>query len=281
MKFSRRLLDRSTPRSAEQLQNHFEVERELAARLRSSTRQERTALYEHLYSELFNRVPDHPRLHRRESKEQTNRSNQSKFALIKKFLKPEMTVLDFGAGDCHFASFLASKVKQVHALEIADQRPKGFQQPANMHLTLYDGYHLEGIQDCTIDLAFSDQLIEHFHPDDTPLHFQLMYRLLKQGGRYVIRTPSAIIGPHDISKYFSSKPEGFHLKEWTYTELGRLAYETGFTSIECYWNLRKQMIRLPWTYFKFAEWLFSPSASNVMYPFAYLAVPTLCCALKK
>ena len=98
--------------------------------------------------------------------------------------------------------------------------------PRNFELIVYDGYELP-IPDNTIDVVFSDQLIEHFHPDDTLFHFRLVRRILKPGGVYVFRTPHGFSGPHDISQYFCHSAKGFHLKEWTYVELSRLLHQVG------------------------------------------------------
>ena len=79
---------------------------------------------------------------------------------------------------------------------------------------VYDGYTLP-LDDACHDVVFSDQLIEHLHPEDTELHFGLVHRLLAPGGTYLFRTPHALCGPHDVSRWFSDTPQGFHLKEWT------------------------------------------------------------------
>jgi hypothetical protein len=49
-------------RKIDRLRHHYEVERELAEKLRNSTREQRAGLYKTLYDELFKMVPDHPRL---------------------------------------------------------------------------------------------------------------------------------------------------------------------------------------------------------------------------
>mgnify|MGYP003656980348 CR=1 FL=1 len=63
-----------SPRTQEQLRNHFLVEKELAARLRTASPEERPALYETLYDELFRRVPDTPAL--RDEKLRRNRERR-------------------------------------------------------------------------------------------------------------------------------------------------------------------------------------------------------------
>ena len=40
-------------------------------------------------------------------------------------------------------------------------------------------------------------------PGDVGNHLELTRRVLKPGGVYLIRTPHAYTGPHDISMYFS------------------------------------------------------------------------------
>ncbi len=50
----------SEPRSPEQIREHYEIEKELANRLRKASKPERRALYSALYDELYRRVPLHP-----------------------------------------------------------------------------------------------------------------------------------------------------------------------------------------------------------------------------
>jgi len=79
-----------------------------------------------------------------------------------------------------------------------------------------------------------DQFIEHLHPDDVLLHFQLAHRLLRPGGKYIFATPHRFSGPHDISRLFSDVPQGFHLKEWTYRELAAVVKAARFSRWHSY-----------------------------------------------
>jgi hypothetical protein len=65
------LKPRPTERDPALLRQHYEVERELAVRLRSATREQRRSLYGSLYNELYQRVPQHPQLRRKSSPELT------------------------------------------------------------------------------------------------------------------------------------------------------------------------------------------------------------------
>ncbi|NJO88112.1 MAG: class I SAM-dependent methyltransferase [Chloroflexia bacterium] len=106
-----------------------------------------------------------------------------------------------------------------------------------MHLVIYDGYQLNHPLN-SVDLIYSNQLIEHFHPDETKDHFRLVFSLLKPSGAYVFKTPHRFSGPWDVSRYFSNTPKGFHLKEWTYTELIQLAKNTGFKRVTAYFYFK-------------------------------------------
>lgn len=219
-------------RSLDRLRHHYEVERELAQRLRNSTREERAELYKTLYDELFRRVPDHPRLTRRETPESIQKAISARMNLLKPLLKNIETFLEFAPGDCRLAFEVAKYVKQVYAADISDQSGTN-EKPQNFKLIVYDGYNLD-VPENSIDLAFSYQFLEHLHPDDVELHLETAFRILKPGAGYLISTPHAFSGPHDISAYFSDTPQGFHLKEWTYRELFALAKKVGFSNAYVY-----------------------------------------------
>jgi SAM-dependent methyltransferase len=216
-------------RTPEQLRHHFEVERELAGRLRRSTREERTRLFRTMYGELFARVPDHPRLARREDAEATRRAVESQMSLLRGQLAGVNTFLEIAPGDCRLAFEVARHVQRVIGVDISDQSGGAADRPENFELVVYDGYTLD-IPEETVDLAFSYQFLEHLHPDDVPLHFAMIRRVLRPGGTYVFSTPHRFSGPHDISAHFSDQPEGFHLQEWTYGELGRVIEHAGFSA---------------------------------------------------
>ena len=231
-------------RSYESVRHHFEIERAIAKRLKTADRPARKQIYSTMYDELFAQVPDHPRLTRRDDAALTERVNRSKMRLLQSFARGDADFLEFGAGDCRFSFAMAKRFRQVYAVDIADQIGTAVQPPANFSLTVYDGYDLD-LPDASIDLAFSDQLIEHLHPEDTADHFRLVHRLLRSGGVYVLRTPHRLTGPHDVSRYFSDEAKGFHLKEWTYGELAATLESLGYSSVRTYWYGKGILLRLP------------------------------------
>jgi SAM-dependent methyltransferase len=243
-------------RTYDQLLNHYQVEKNLARRLKQSRREERSEILSTMYDELFREVPDHPRLTRRKDRHKSELTSVEKMALVRVFLGGASNFLEFAPGDCKFAMGLTEQVDTVYGVDVSDQREPHTVTPGNFKLILYDGYSIDRIEPGSIDVAFSDQLIEHIHPEDTALHFELAARLLRKGGMYVFRTPHAQTGPHDVSKYFSDHAEGFHLKEWTYTEIVGVIRRAGFSSVKCYRFAKRRTLRLPYFYFASLEWLF-------------------------
>ena len=213
-------------RTEEQLRNHYLVEKQLAEQLLSSSRSERSALYSRLYEELFSKVPDHPRLQRRDTVKARRRSVAARMRLLQGQFHPGLTFLEFAPGDCALAYEVCRHVGEVIAVDISDQRGDKQESPENFSLVVYDGYNLE-IPDGSVDLLFSYQFLEHLHPEDVDLHFESAYRLLRPGGAYIFDTPHRYSGPHDISRHFSDVPEGLHLKEWTYREMLTLLKKSG------------------------------------------------------
>ena len=60
---------------------------------------------------------------------------------------------------------------------------------------------------------------------------QNVFTALAPGGAYVCITPNRINGPHDISRQFDRVATGFHLKEYTISELITLFRAAGFTVV--------------------------------------------------
>lgn len=220
--------DTAPSRSREALRHHYEVERELAARLRASTREERTALFGRLYGELFERVPDHPRHTRKGSETARRRGVQAQMRLLQGTLQPGQVFVEFAPGDGWLSNAVAATAAQVYAIDISDQRDLSTPPPANVRHVVYDGYHVD-LPDACADVVFSYQFLEHLHPDDVAPHFEQVRRLLKPGGCYVFDTPHRYSGPHDISRYFGDRLECFHFQEWTHRDMRRLLRAHGFS----------------------------------------------------
>ncbi len=268
-------------RTAESIERQFIVEKGLADRLRNSKPEERKNILSTMYDELFAKVPEHSRLTRRSDPEKTRQYNRSKAGLLRRFLNPNIVFLEFGSGDCQFAEEIAKQAKEVIGVDISDQRDPAKPSPPNFRLVTYDGTNLDSIASDSVDLAFSDQLLEHLHPEDAQNHIALIFRILRKGGNYVLRTPHAHSGPHDISKYFCYEPQGFHLKEWTFTELRAAMLAARFSRVTAMRSIRGTTFNIPFLYLTVAEKLIGSCPGAVRKFLAGWFIPTVLVAATK
>ena len=217
-------------RSVDRVRYHYDVERELADRLRRADRQERTRLYPLVYDELFSRVHDHPQVVQRDRLSAGPRQIERRLRSLSRFLTPDAIYLELGVGDASLASAVAPRVAKVYGVDVSKEILRDARVPPNVELLLTDGVSLPVAQE-SASVAFSDQLIEHLHPDDVDEHFASVRRALVPGGHFVLLTPNRLSGPHDISRGFDEVATGFHLREFTNAELRTLLLRAGFSTV--------------------------------------------------
>ncbi len=214
-------------RTPEAIRHHYLVERELADRLRNAPSQQRPALYRETYDELFRRVADHPQ-HTRAANPDTRREAVERQArYVTRYLDSTSHFLEIGGGDCALSRRLSSSVERVTVAEVSPEIVPD-DLPPNVEVRMTDGTAIPAEH---IDVAFSNQLMEHLHPDDAERQLHNIYAALRPGGRYVCVTPNRLVGPHDVSMYFDHVATGFHLREYTNRELAALMREAGFRRV--------------------------------------------------
>jgi SAM-dependent methyltransferase len=215
-------------RSPERLIAHYELERRLADRLRAASRDERSQLYAEVYSELFHSLPDHPQ-------KTAVGARSDRIAKQIKLLKPLIgcgdVYLEIGCGDALLPFALSGISRQVLGLDITDALVDFSAAPANFRFVKTDGVEIP-LADDFVDLAHSDQLMEHLHIEDAEAQLQEIHRVLRPGGHYVCTTPSAVTGPHDISAFFDEVATGMHMCEYNYRSLRALMLQAGFRTVE-------------------------------------------------
>lgn len=231
-------------RTREQLRQHYEVERELADRLRQATKEQRRTLYAAVYDELFQRVPLHPQHTNKSSPERLAADVAEKMQIVAPFLQPASVFLEVGPGDCEFAKTVAAKVARVLAIDVSDEITRTRTLPDNLQLVLSDGSTIP-VTPGSVDVAYSNQLMEHLHPDDAVEQLRHLHTALVAGGVYLCITPSRLTGPHDISGEFDREATGFHLKEYTVGELAALFRAVGFTKVRIIFGGRGKFMLLP------------------------------------
>jgi SAM-dependent methyltransferase len=242
-------------RTPEQLREHYEIERALADRLRQAPATVRGALYALVYDELFRRIPHHPQLRAREdpeAHEHRARDVRHQLGFLSRFFTPRTTFMEIGAGDCALSVQASGYVERVYAVDVSEELLAAVRPPSNLRLLLSDGVSVP-VPEGSIDLALSDQLMEHLHPEDARQQLRNIHRSLRPAGVYLCVTPNRLYGPTDVSGYFDEVASGLHLREYSAGELRALLRECGFSRLVFYAGARGVFIPVPYMMLRAAE----------------------------
>lgn len=231
-------------RSAERIRHHYDVEIELADRLRTAPREARSTLYGEVYDELYQRVPDHPQLLEAQDPSIRARRVAAKRELVGRFLGPNTRFMEIGSGDGAFIAAVADEVATATAVDVSEEVVAAGADAANVTTVLSDGVSIP-VDPGSIDVVFSDQLMEHLHPDDARDQLTNIATAVAPGGWYVCCTPHRLSGPHDVSRFYSDQAEGFHLHEYDYAELIELMRSAGFTRFRVFAGGRGKYVEVP------------------------------------
>ena len=231
-------------RSPEQVREHYETEKALAAQLRGGTVEERKQLYGKLYDEMYRRVPHHPQLVRKVSPAETQRAISQQLNFLGRFIAADTTYLEVGPGDCALTFEVAKHVRKSIGVDVSAEVTSSDRSRGNLELILSDGTSIP-VPAGSVDVAYSNQLMEHLHPDDAHTQLVNLNRALRPGGVYVCVTPNRLTGPHDISRDFDAVATGFHLREYTNGELIDLFRNCGFEPVTIYSSFRGYTFRVP------------------------------------
>jgi SAM-dependent methyltransferase len=230
-------------RSREDIRQHYDVETQLAERIRNAHRSERLGLYGFVYDELFRKVPRHPQLLRKDDHSLQSAAVAERMGLLSRFIRSSTTFLEIGAGDCSLSRHIAASVKKCIALDVSREIVSKVGN-SGIDVVLSDGCSIPVPQE-SVTLAYSYQVMEHVHPDDAVEQLRNIYRALAKGGLYICVTPNRLNGPHDVSRYFDQVARGFHLKEYTFSELDNLFRQAGFRRCRGYVGFRHRYVRAP------------------------------------
>lgn len=234
-----------TELSAELRRKWYDFERSLADELRTTSRENRARAYEDKYEALFAFLRSIGYL----QAETPFGELEYNIDLLRCLVPIPSSVLEIGSGTGNIAVALAALGHEVVASEVADfplsmlrQRVSG----TSVRVVRANALTFEIPQQ--FDLVWSNDLIEHLHPEDAPIHLRLVWKHLKPGGRYALVTPNRYSGPHDISAGFDKVPRGFHLKEWSYRELEIALKSAGYRRVRTVglrshlrWKVRHRM----------------------------------------
>lgn len=209
--------------SLEQALEHFALERRLTDELLASTSDDRHETFERCYDTLYAGLPW---LAGTGGEESVGRW----LPLIGDAPKK---IYEVGSGNGNFARNLARCGHVVDATDISRHRGDREEESTGVRWSATDGVNLDRFApDAPYDVVVSDQVVEHLHPDDIAAHTRSCAAILRPGGRYIVRTPHAATGPHDMSVVFGfDQPVGMHLHEYTVRELTGALRAGGFSTV--------------------------------------------------
>jgi ubiquinone/menaquinone biosynthesis C-methylase UbiE len=223
-------------RAPDRIVAHYVLEREIADGLRNSSRGEREGgLYQRSYDRLLGELPDHPRktLHSGPRRERMQKYVERQAQMLARELKPDDVFMELGGGDCRVALLVAQRVAQSIVVDVSDALLPANVETANFRFVKNVGVDIP-LPSESVSFIYSNQLMEHLHPEDALAQLREVFRVLKPGGRYLCRTPSRVSGPHDVSMFFSDVAQGMHLKEYSYRELHRVLKDAGFVRMKAW-----------------------------------------------
>ncbi len=148
-------------------------------------------------------------------------------------------MLEVGCGFGWVAMALGRTQERVVGVDVSEtaieQACRESSNLSNVRFAVMEASHQLAFPNGSFDAVAGIHFIEHLHPDDVVPHLQEIWRVLRPGGAYYVKTPSRLGGPSDLSRLAKqaglddgSEADCLHLREWTYRELTSLLHAQGF-----------------------------------------------------
>ncbi len=131
-----------------------------------------------MYDELLKRVRHHPLLAARRTAQDVENTVNDQLARLAPYISPNTVFLEVGAGGCQLSMALTSRVKKVIAVDVSNEITAHVKPPPNFELVISNGTNIP-VPPGSIDVAFSNQLMEHLHPDDAAEQLREIYTALR------------------------------------------------------------------------------------------------------
>ncbi|MES1024325.1 hypothetical protein ABN584_15660 [Gloeocapsa sp. BRSZ] len=195
--------------TVEQVEQPY-IEKDLAQKLRNSTKEERQYLHTYVYNELFQKIPFHPQLINRANSEANLQWSHNRTRLIREFLPSDATFLEVELGDCCLVLEVVNLIRKVYIVD-SNEITKNISFPQNMELAISDSVNIP-LPSSSVNVVYSGQLME-LHPEYAIEQLHNIDKVLALGRVYICHNPNRLSGSHDISGCYDETATGFHLQE--------------------------------------------------------------------
>ena len=139
-------------KDVETLKEAYFLEKSLAERIKTASREERKYMYNSAYAEYYEKLPNHPFIKRNEKQIEDSTSNQITY--LKKFIRRGFTFLELGSGTGRLSFEVAKYVKKVIMLDVSSEPTKGTKFPPNVQLIVTDGVSVP-LPENSVNLTYS------------------------------------------------------------------------------------------------------------------------------
>jgi SAM-dependent methyltransferase len=130
-------------------------------------------------------------------------------AFLQRYVPEDGTVLDLGAGHCHFVNCIRS-AKKI-AVDVNEENLVRYAAP-DVECITTSGAHLERVADATVDAVFASNVYEHFPSlEDVARSMREVNRILKPQGRFIILQPNFRYCMREYFNYFDHRLIFTHL----------------------------------------------------------------------
>jgi 2-polyprenyl-3-methyl-5-hydroxy-6-metoxy-1,4-benzoquinol methylase len=218
--------------------HHYQVEKEYARRILETAKgsDERRQVFRQAYSDVIGNIIEQYNPGGGET-HYTDMVVGIVRVLHTMLHKRTASVLDLGCGSGHLLVALAKADYDVYGIDVSEASIAEAKRDLAAFGRSDRAKHADVLDynaPTKFDIIVMDNVIEHLVPDETSDILAKCYEMLAEDGYLVVLTPHSFSGPHDISRYFvpfGSKAQGFHLKEFSFTEMNECLKVSGFEDV--------------------------------------------------
>jgi len=179
--------------------------------------------------------------------------------LQERYISPESSILEIGAGYCHFINNIEGKER--HALDISSEVARHAGKGVVPHPQSCT--RMDGIEDSYFDVLFASNILEHLLREETIQTLSEIRRVLKKNGKLIIIQPNF---KYCFRDYFDDYT---HVQVFTHVGLSDLIVASGFSILDLKprflpFSMKSNLPKVPWLVRLYLKSPFKPFAGQML-----------------